>query len=138
MLVWARLGRAGREDRDTMRALWRRAQALRTDGIDLALDLQGDLRAAFLMAMTGARRRVSYASTGGAVPAGPTWWPWTDGLVGGAEPRRGGRRHPRRPGPRRPFDPDTADRDGGERLIAELGLRGRRPLVGCIPAAGGR
>src|SRR4029079_1839222 len=34
--------------------------------LDLALDLQGDVRASWLMALTGAKERVGYANTGGA------------------------------------------------------------------------
>jgi ADP-heptose:LPS heptosyltransferase len=67
VLVWnapwaARPG----EPADSLRGLWRRARALRDVGLDLAVDLQGDLRSALLMAFTGARRRVGYANTGGA------------------------------------------------------------------------
>src|SRR5438093_11649714 len=67
VLVWSAPWAArGGEQRDGVRDLVRRARRLRADGIDLALDLQGDLRAAFLMALTGARRCVGYANTGGA------------------------------------------------------------------------
>ena len=67
VLVWSApwAGRP-REGVETSLALWARARALRPDGIDLALDLQGDVRAALLMALTGARERVGYANTGGA------------------------------------------------------------------------
>jgi hypothetical protein len=47
-------------------ALARRARGLRQAPPDLAIDLQGDVRAAGLMFLTGARRRVGYANTGGA------------------------------------------------------------------------
>src|SRR5436190_1116143 len=44
----------------------REVLVLRADRLDLALDLQGDVRAAWLMALTGARERIGYANTGGA------------------------------------------------------------------------
>ena len=47
-------------------ALLAKARALRADRLDLALDLQGDVRASALLWLTGARARVGYANTGGA------------------------------------------------------------------------
>jgi len=67
VLVWSApwVGRPS-EGAETRRALWAHARALRAPRLDLALDLQGDVRAAWLMALTGARERVGYANTGGA------------------------------------------------------------------------
>jgi ADP-heptose:LPS heptosyltransferase len=42
------------------------AWTLRKEEIDLAIDLQGDVRSNLLMYLTGAARRVGYANTGGA------------------------------------------------------------------------
>jgi len=67
VLLWSApwVGRPS-EGAETWRALWAHAHALRAAHLDLALDLQGDVRAAWLMALTGARERVGYANTGGA------------------------------------------------------------------------
>ena len=149
VLVWSAPWAARRgEERDGVRELWRRARALRADRIDLALDLQGDLRAAFLMALMGARRRVGYANTGGAylltdvVPLDETV-SWVDqnraavaravdlaSPAGTASPRVATSDPP-------PFDPLTAaDRERARRLFEDLGLKGRRPLVGVHPSGG--
>ena len=66
VVVWSApwIGRR-REGADSLLNLCRRAWALRGDGLDMALDLQGDVRAALLMSLTGARARVGYANTGG-------------------------------------------------------------------------
>jgi ADP-heptose:LPS heptosyltransferase len=143
VLVWSAPWAARRgEARDGVRELRRRARALRGDGIDLALDLQGDLRAAFLMALTGARRRVGYANTGGAylltdvVPLDETvsWVEQNRAAVAAAVAATGAAGVP---APKR--DPlTTDDRARTLRLIAELGLAGRRPLVGVHPSGGRR
>jgi ADP-heptose:LPS heptosyltransferase len=67
VLVWSAPW-AGRPDEGAESALRlaRRARALRTSALDVALDLQGDVRAVGLMALTAARARVGYANTGGA------------------------------------------------------------------------
>ena len=54
-----------REGRTSVLALVRAARALRQQPPDLAIDLQGDVRATLLMALTGARHRVGYVNTGG-------------------------------------------------------------------------
>ena len=59
---WAGRGGEGAESRV---ALTRKARALAARPPDVALDLQGDVRAAFLMRLTAARARVGYANTGG-------------------------------------------------------------------------
>src|SRR5687767_6954520 len=67
VLVWSApwVGRRS-EGADPWRVLFGKARALRGAAIDAALDLQGDIRAAGLMRLTGARVRVGYANTGGA------------------------------------------------------------------------
>jgi ADP-heptose:LPS heptosyltransferase len=138
VLVWnapwaARPG----EPADSLRGLWRRARALRDVGLDLALDLQGDLRAALLMAASGARRRVGYANTGGAylltdVVGLDETISWVEQnraavqlAVGAASPPPRG---------------EPVLRGGGEeaaRLFGSLGLSAaRRPLVGVHPSGG--
>ena len=66
VVVWSApwVGRRA-EGADSLLTLGRRAWALRAQGLDLALDLQGDVRAALLMTLTGARARVGYANAGG-------------------------------------------------------------------------
>ena len=66
VLVWSApwVGRRS-EGAERFADLLRRARCLRKEGLDLAVDLQGDVRAALLMALTGARHRVGYANTGG-------------------------------------------------------------------------
>jgi ADP-heptose:LPS heptosyltransferase len=137
VLVWSAPWAARRgEERDGLRALWGRARGLRAGRLDLALDLQGDLRSAFLMALTGARRRVGYANTGGAylltdvvaLDETVSWVEQNRAAVAAAvaAPSRTGT-----------FDPLTAaDRDSARRLLEDLGLQGRRPLVGVHPSGG--
>ena len=139
VLVWSAPWAARRgEGRDGMRALWTRARALRAGGIDLALDLQGDLRASFLMALTGARRRVGYANTGGAYLL--TDVVALDETVSWVEQNRAA--VVRAVGAGLPaavstFDPLTAaDRDRARQILGGLGFDGRRPLVGVHPSGG--
>jgi ADP-heptose:LPS heptosyltransferase len=141
VLVWSAPWAArGGEPRDSLRELWVRARALRADGIDLALDLQGDLRAAFLMALTGAARRVGYANTGGAylltdVVALDETVAWV--VQNRAAVAAGGSSAVTSAPPA--LDPLTAaDREAAKRLMADLGLGGRRPLVGVHPSGGRR
>lgn len=65
VLVW-NAPWAGRPDEgaSTLPEIFARARALRSLPLDLAIDLQGDVRAVWLMAMTGAKRRAGYANTG--------------------------------------------------------------------------
>ena len=67
VLVWSAPW-AGRshEGASTATALFAEARARRARAPDLAIDLQGDLRALWLMSATGARARVGYANTGSA------------------------------------------------------------------------
>lgn len=67
VLVWSAPW-AGRRDEgaSTFGDLVKVARSRRAQRPDLAIDLQGDLRAIWLMAATGARTRVGYANTGSA------------------------------------------------------------------------
>jgi ADP-heptose:LPS heptosyltransferase len=67
VLVWSApwVGRPS-DGTQTLLALLRKARALAAARLDLALDLQGDVRASLLMRASGARARVGYANTGGA------------------------------------------------------------------------
>jgi ADP-heptose:LPS heptosyltransferase len=67
ILVWSAPW-AGRESEGAEGALGlaRRARDLRASRLDLALDLQGDVRSSMLLWLTGARIRAGYANTGGA------------------------------------------------------------------------
>jgi ADP-heptose:LPS heptosyltransferase len=137
ILVWSApwAGRA-REGAESLLELLRKAWSLRADPPDLALDLQGDVRAALVMALTGAKTRVGYANTGGAyllthvVPLDETV-SWVEqnlravGLALGA-PVLGG-----------PVDPLTPEERAARKdVLSQLGLEGRRPLVGIHPSGG--
>jgi lipopolysaccharide heptosyltransferase II len=140
VLVWSApwAARSG-EARSGVRALWRRARALRGEALDLALDLQGDLRANLLMALTGARRRVGYANTGGSylltdvVPLDETvsWVEQNQAAVATAL------RAANVAAPILADPPSVADRAQTARLLERLGLSAaRRPLVGIHPSGG--
>lgn len=137
ILVWSApwVGRRS-EGRESSGELWRRARALRAARLDLALDLQGDVRASVLLFLSGARRRVGYANTGGAylltqvVPLDETvsWVEQNRLAVAAATGQPVGTARPD------PLVP--ADRDFARRLFGALGLEGRRPLVGIHPSGG--
>jgi ADP-heptose:LPS heptosyltransferase len=140
VLVWSApwVGRPS-EGAETRRALWGHALSLRAPRLDLALDLQGDVRAAWLLALTGARERIGYANTGGArlltrvVPLDETV-SWTlqnrravAAATGGATIGEGAR-----------VELLTAsDRQRAREILAAEGLDGHRPIVG-LHASGGR
>jgi ADP-heptose:LPS heptosyltransferase len=140
VLAWSAPWAARRgEARDAAGDLWRRARALRRDRLDLALDLQGDLRANLLLALTCARRRVGYANTGGAylltdiVPLDETisWVDQNQAAVSLALAAAG--LSPPAPGPL----PLGEDREKPQVLLGSLGLStARRPLVGVHPSGG--
>lgn len=67
VLVWS-VPWVGRRDEGALSrtGALKAARAARVRKPDLAIDLQGDVRALWLMAMTGARTRVGYANTGSA------------------------------------------------------------------------
>ena len=140
VLLWSApwVGRAS-EGAETSRALWTRARALRPAHVDLALDLQGDVRAAWLMALTGARERVGYANTGGArlltrvVPLDETI-SWIDQNRRAVAAAAG----PAAIGAGARVDLLTAaDRQRAREILAAAGGDGERPLVG-LHASGGR
>jgi ADP-heptose:LPS heptosyltransferase len=118
--------------------LARQARGLRRDRIDLALDLQGDLRASLLLWLSGAERRVGYANTGGdylltdVVPLDETVsWVEQNRLAVALATGR--------PPLPRSVDPLTDDdRAFAEAFLAGEGLLERRPLVGLHPSGGRR
>jgi ADP-heptose:LPS heptosyltransferase len=139
VLVWSApwVGRA-REGAESRRALWRKAIALRRPRLDLAIDLQGDVRAAWLMALTRARERVGYANTGGArlltrvVPLDETV-SWVEqnrrAVAAAAGPAA-------REGAARVDLLTQADRTRAREILRAHRLEGRRPLVGLHPSGG--
>jgi ADP-heptose:LPS heptosyltransferase len=139
VLVWSApwAGRAD-EGAEGALALARKAAALRSRRPDLAIDLQGDVRALLLMRLSGARRRVGYANTGGAslltqvlpLDESVSWVEQNRRAMAGALGlEAAGQR----------IDPlAAADRESAGRLLASLGLAGRRPLVGVHPSGGRR
>lgn len=137
VLVWSApwVGRAA-EGAQGVGALLRQARGLRLARPDLALDLQGDVRALLLMRLTGARIRVGYANTGGAylltrvveLDESVSWVEQNRCAVATALGFRP---------PARPLEPLTdADRDFARRLLESLGLATRRPLIGIHPSGG--
>ncbi len=137
VLVWSApwMGRAT-EGAPSFLDLLGRARALRSAQLDLAIDLQGDIRAMLLMWLTGARRRVGYANTGGeylltdVVPLDETvsWVTQNRRAVATAV---GGE-----PGTETVSLLDEADRGFSERLFEYLALRTGRPRVGLHPSGG--
>lgn len=139
VLVWSApfVGRPA-EGASSFAALAKKARALRGDRIELGLDLQGDLRAALLLWLSGAARRVGYANTGGGylltdiVPLDETV-SWVEqnrqavALATGC------------PRATRCFDPLTAeDRAFAEGFLAREGILDRPLLVGLHPSGGRR
>ena len=137
VLVWSApwVGRAT-EGAASLRDLLGRARALRPAKLDLAIDLQGDIRAMTLMWLTGARRRVGYANTGGeylltdVVPLDETvsWVTQNRRAVATAV---GGEA-----GTATATLLDEDDRGFAERLFQYLALRDGRPRVGLHPSGG--
>jgi len=137
VLVWNApwVGRAC-EGSETFAQLARKARALRGRPPDVAIDLQGDLRAAALMWLTGARIRVGYANTGGAyllthvVPLDETV-SWVQ------QTRRAVTTVIRNAPPVAFADPLTKfDREFASFVFDSMGLESRRPLVGIHPSGG--
>jgi ADP-heptose:LPS heptosyltransferase len=140
ILVWSApwVGRPD-EGAESFGALLKQAAALRDARLDLALDLQGDVRASLLLWRSGARRRVGYANTGGrylltdVVPLDESV-SWVEQnrravatALGGDAPAA---EH---------LDPLTEDDRGfAQRLLATLALPGRGPLVAIHPSGGRR
>jgi lipopolysaccharide heptosyltransferase II len=136
VLVWSApwVGRSS-EGAASLPQLARAARALRDDRLDLAIDLQGDVRASLLMRLSGARARAGYANTGGAyllthvVPL--------DETVSWVEQNRRAIAVAIGPVPQAAFDPLTdADRRFATELLRNLHLDDQRPLVGLHPSGG--
>lgn len=129
---WA--GRRG-EGTEGRLSLARRARALAAQPPDVAIDLQGDVRAAFLMRLTSARVRVGYANTGGG-----SWLTHVvplDETVSWVEQNR--RAVEVVAGPRRETGTAAhvaADPGWARALLDREGLAGRRPLVAIHPSGG--
>ena len=139
VLVWSApwVGRA-EEGAQSWWALAASARALRRARLDLALDLQGDVRASLLMALTGARERVGYANTGGARLL--TRVVELDETVSWVEQNR--RAVAAVTGPAAAAPPPAlltaADRAAADALLRAHGLDARRPLVALHPSGGRR
>ena len=164
VLVWSApwAGRAA-EGVDRMGDLWRRARALAKPRLDLAIDLQGDGRAALLLRLTGARQRVGYANAGGgwllthvvpldesvswveqnrravaaAVGPGPPGPPLARSESALAVELGGLSGPPKPPTAGAPVDLLTAEERGfARRLVADLGRASHRPLIAVHPSGG--
>jgi ADP-heptose:LPS heptosyltransferase len=137
VVVWSApwVGRSA-EGAETLLTLAAKARGLRPARLDVAIDLQGDVRASLLLWLTGARARVGYANTGGAyllthvVPL--------DETVSWVEQNR--RAVAAVVGERAPIpmpEPLTAaERQGALRLLEAYGVANRRPLVAIHPSGG--
>jgi ADP-heptose:LPS heptosyltransferase len=128
---WA--GRAG-EGAAGILSLAREARALAARPPDVAIDLQGDVRATLLMRLTGARARVGYANTGGR-----TWLTHVvplDETVSWVEQNR--RAVEVVAGPRRETGKAhvTVDPAEARALLECHGLAERTPLVVIHPSGG--
>jgi ADP-heptose:LPS heptosyltransferase len=137
VLVWNApwVGRPS-EGADTLRGLYAKAKGLRANRIDLAVDLQGDIRASLLLWASGARHRVGYANTGGryllthAVPLDETvsWVEQNRRAVTQATgvPPLGSR----------PDALTSEERAFARRLFENMSLEERRPVVAIHPSGG--
>src|SRR5207245_8498556 len=139
VMVWSApwVGRA-EESAQSWWALAAAARALRREPLDLAFDLQGDVRASLLMALTGARERVGYANTGGARLL--TRVVELDETVSWVEQNRRAVAAAAGPAAAAPSPAllTAADRAAAEALLRAHGLDARRPLVGLHPSGGRR
>jgi len=139
LLVWSApwVGRP-QEGAEGLRSLWAKARALRAARLDLALDLQGDVRSNLLLRATGARHRVGYANTGGGylltgvVPLDETvsWVEQNRRAVATAVGAA--------PGSASVAILDEADRAFARSFLEKEGLLHRRPLVAIHPSGGRR
>lgn len=143
VLVWSApwAGRPHEGAASTL-ALIAAARSCRSEPPDLAIDLQGDLRATWLMSATGARARVGYANTGSAALL-TTVVDLNEDVNFVEQNYRAIDTALGRPVPRKPFrwlNQSRRDR-GRERLHAALaaeGLPATGPVVGLHPGAGRR
>ncbi len=139
ILVWSApwVGRPS-EGAQSLGALMAAARGLRATRLDLALDLQGDVRASLILWLSGARARVGYANTGGAyllthvVPLDETV-SWVEQNQMAVAVAVGAAAAPSR------FDPLTPeDHSFAKHLYENLHLEEKRPLVGLHPSGGRR
>lgn len=140
VLVWSApwVGRTD-EGAEPFAALLAKAASLRRQSLDLAIDLQGDVRASLLLWRSGAKKRVGYANTGGryllsdVVPLDETvsWVEQNRRAVACALGRAPAQEA-------RPAVLTEQDRDVARRLIETLGLEKERPLVAIHPSGGRR
>ncbi len=143
ILEWSApwVGRAT-EGADTLGTLLSWARALRPVHLDLALDLQGDVRANLLLAASGARQRVGYANTGGAalltdvVPLDERV-SWVEQNLRAVEVALGQPLGARETLPV-PVLTSRAEHTEAAALLRARGFAGRRPLVGLHPSGGRR
>jgi len=133
---------AGRPDEgaSSMSGLLASARAIRSRPPDLAIDLQGDARAIWLMAATGARSRAGYANTGSAALL-TTIVELDEDLNFVEQNYRAIETALGRPVPRSPFRwLDEARRARGKARLRELligaGHEPTTPLLGIHPGAG--
>ena len=141
VLVWSApwVGRRD-EGASSVLSLFQAARSRRATRPDLAIDLQGDSRATWLMAATGARARVGYANTGSASLL--TAIVDLDEDLGLVEQNyRAIEAALGRAVPRRPFRwLDEERRARGAALLAarlgEAGLSRKGPIIGIHPGAG--
>jgi ADP-heptose:LPS heptosyltransferase len=137
VLVWNApwVGRPS-EGTESLSALIAKARSLARGRIDLAFDLQGDVRASLLLWLSAARIRVGYANTGGGyllthvVPLDETV-SWVEqnrlavaAILGAPD------------GTGRTALLGEEDRAFARRLLADVGLERRRPLVAIHPSGG--
>lgn len=141
VLVWSAPW-VGRRDEGALSrtGVLRAARAARVRKPDLAIDLQGDVRALWLMAMTGARTRVGYANTGSAALLS-TVVDLDEDINFVEQNYRAMETALGRTLERRPFRwlSEGRRKKGRETLAAALGskrLRPNGPIVGLHPGAG--
>jgi ADP-heptose:LPS heptosyltransferase len=137
LILWSApwIGRAD-EGAASIRSLVSHAWSMHRHRPDLAIDLQGDLRAAILMFLTRARIRVGYANAGGIALL--TDIVDLDESISWIEQNR--RAVQRAVGavsaPEIPAILTPSERDFAKRLFSHLGLEEKRPLVGIHPSGG--
>jgi ADP-heptose:LPS heptosyltransferase len=143
VLVWSApwVGRPA-EGASSFAQLLGAARSCRSQRLDLAIDLQGDLRAVWLMAATGARARVGYANTGSAslLTAAVSL---DEGVSFVEQNYRAIETALGAPTPRRPFrwlgqEKRARGRDRLSRLLVDHGFERNGPIVGIHPGAGRR
>ena len=141
ILVWSAPW-VGRRDEGaaTLRELFTAARSLDSHPPDLAIDLQGDLRALWLMAATGARARVGYANTGSSALL-TAIVPLDENVSCVEQNYRAVEEALGRPLSRSPFRwlNDERRRLGRERLdaaFADAGVQRKGSVIGIHPGAG--